>query len=95
MINNQEVKKIAKLARLHISETEANAYAESLNNILEHMNELDAVNTADVAPLSHPFDFVNHTRPDEINQAISKEDMLSNAPNVEDDCFKVPKILDH
>lgn len=95
MITNHEAKKIAKLARLNLSETEADAYAQTLNNILEHMNELDAVNTADVTPLSHPFDFVNHTRPDEIKQDISKEDMLANAPNVEDDCFKVPKILDH
>ncbi len=95
MINVTEVKKIAKLARLNMSEAECTAYADTLNNILEHMNELDAVNTADVAPLSHPFDFVNHTRPDEIRQDISKEDMLSNASNVEDDCFKVPKILDH
>lgn len=95
MITIQEVKKIAKLARLNLNDKEGEAYAQTLNNILEHMNELEAVNTADVAPLSHPFDFINHTRPDEPKQAIAKEEMLSNAPNVEDDCFKVPKILDH
>ena len=95
MITIQEVKKIAKLARLNLNDRESESYAETLNNILGYMNELEAVNTADVTPLSHPFDFVNHTRPDEPKQAISKEEMLSNASNVEDDCFKVPKILDH
>jgi len=95
MITIQEVKKIAKLARLNLNDNESESYTETLNNILEHVNELEAVNTADVAPMSHPFDFINHTRPDEPKQAIAKEEMLSNAPNVEDDCFKVPKILDH
>lgn len=93
-ISRQDVEKVAKLARLQLSEAELEQFTEQLGAILEYvekMNELDADN---VEPLAHCLPVSNVFRADEVKASLGTEKALANAPQRDSEFFKVPKILD-
>ena len=93
-ITRAEVAHLARLARLALSDDELDHYAAQLDVILASVARVSEVAAADIPPTSHPLPLVNVTRPDEERPSLTPADALAAAPAVEDDRFRVPRILD-
>lgn len=89
----KEVKYIADLARLELTNNELEEYTFQLNKILEYVEKLNKVNTENIEPLSHPIEAVNIFREDIVKSSINREDALKNAPSKDEEFFKVPKVI--
>jgi aspartyl-tRNA(Asn)/glutamyl-tRNA(Gln) amidotransferase subunit C len=94
MIQQDEVKHIAKLARLHLAEDELPRYTEQVGRILAFFDELKQLDTADVPMTAHPIPVSNAFREDEVRPPLGADKVLANAPHREGDYFRVPKILE-
>ncbi|TDL98301.1 Asp-tRNA(Asn)/Glu-tRNA(Gln) amidotransferase subunit GatC [Macrococcus brunensis] len=92
-ITNDQVKHVAHLARLAITEEEAAKFSGQLEAILNFANQLEEVDTENVEPTFHVLDLQNVLRPDTAEQSLSQEEVLKNAPVKEDGQFRVPSIL--
>ncbi|MFA4924194.1 MAG: Asp-tRNA(Asn)/Glu-tRNA(Gln) amidotransferase subunit GatC [Ignavibacteriaceae bacterium] len=92
-VTKQEVEKIAELARLEFNEKEIEHLTKELNQILHHMDKLNELDTSNVEPLSHPVEVKNVFRADELKASIKREDALRNAPDKDEEFFKVPKVI--
>ena len=92
MISEEDVRYVAKLARLRIEQDEAVRMTGELAKILAHIDKMRELDTADVPPTAHVLDVVNVTRPDKPRASLSRTDALRNAPAVSDDCFRVPRM---
>jgi aspartyl-tRNA(Asn)/glutamyl-tRNA(Gln) amidotransferase subunit C len=93
-ISRQEVEYVAKLARLNLSEEEAEKYTEQLNAILEFAGKLNELDTSNIEPTSHVLDVYNVMRDDEVRPSVEREKALLNAPEEEDGQFKVPAVME-
>jgi aspartyl-tRNA(Asn)/glutamyl-tRNA(Gln) amidotransferase subunit C len=89
-----DIDHVAKLARLELGERERERLRAQLGAILEHAAKVGEVATADVPPTAYAIPRVNVLRPDERAPSLSVEDVLANAPEREDDRFKVPRIAE-
>lgn len=92
-ISKEEVKKIASLAKLNLSEDEINEMQKDMSGILEYMDKLNTLNTNDVEPLSYPVDIKNVFREDIPGESLDREEALKNAPARTEEFFKVPKVI--
>jgi aspartyl-tRNA(Asn)/glutamyl-tRNA(Gln) amidotransferase subunit C len=92
-LRREDVAKIAKLARLSLSEQELDMFTEQLGQILEHANDIAALQLDDVAPTAHPFGLINVVREDVIEPSLPREELLAMAPDAEDGRFAVPRIM--
>lgn len=93
-LSKKDVEHIAQLARLHLSAEEQERFREQLSDILDHVGALSKLDTQDVPPMSSVVVERARLREDVAGQAMSREDLLSNAPDVEDHQFRVPPVLD-
>jgi aspartyl-tRNA synthetase len=93
-ITIRRVRHVAKLARLKLSESEANTFQNDLNSILEYVETLQQIDTQNVRPMSHVLKLSNVWREDRPGAPRRTDALLSNAPQREDDYFKVPKIIE-
>ncbi len=93
-ISEEQVRHVAKLARLKLSPSEARAYQRELNAVLAHFETLRELDTEGVPPMSHVLEMNNVWREDEPAPMEKTGDLLSNAPMKEKDYFKVPRILE-
>jgi aspartyl-tRNA(Asn)/glutamyl-tRNA(Gln) amidotransferase subunit C len=91
----KDVEHIAELARLKFSEEELESFTHQLNQILEYVEKLKELDTENVEPLSHPVEGNNAFREDELKPSINREEALKNAPDSDDEFFKVPKVIDN
>ena len=89
-----DIEHVAKLARLELTAEEKDRLREQLGVILEHAAKVGEVATADVPPTAYAIPRSNVLRPDELTPSLSRQDVLANAPEVEDDRFKVPRIVE-
>lgn len=89
----KDVEHVASLARLSFSEDEKLKLVEQLNTILEYVDQLNELDTADVEPLSHVIELSNVFRKDELRPSLSREEALQNAPSRTEKFFKVPKVI--
>jgi aspartyl-tRNA(Asn)/glutamyl-tRNA(Gln) amidotransferase subunit C len=85
---------VAKLARLELTDEETRRLREQLGLILEHAAKVGEVATSDVEPTAYAIPRANVLRPDEVAPSLSVEDVLANAPDREDDRFRVPRIAE-
>jgi aspartyl-tRNA(Asn)/glutamyl-tRNA(Gln) amidotransferase subunit C len=92
-VTKKDVEHIAKLARLKVTEEEVEHYTGQLNQILEYVEKLNELDTEDVEPLSHPVENANVFREDKLKPSTRTEDALKNAPDKDDQHFKVPKVI--
>lgn len=88
-----DIAKVAKLARLALSDDELEAFGAQLGDILEHAERVQALPTEGVLPTSHPLPMVNAFRADEVGECLDRESVLSEAPDTADGQFRVPRIL--
>lgn len=93
-ITREEVLHVARLARLSLSEKEAGTMEEQLGKILEHIRQLDRLDTGDVNPTSHAVEMGTPYRDDAVSPFGEKGEILKNAPDREGDFFRVPRILE-
>jgi aspartyl-tRNA(Asn)/glutamyl-tRNA(Gln) amidotransferase subunit C len=92
-LRREDVAKVAKLARLSLSEEELDMFTEQLGQILEHANDIAALQLDDVVPTAHPFGLINVVREDVIEPSLPREELLAMAPDAEDGRFAVPRIM--
>lgn len=92
-LSRDDVAKVADLARLALTEAELDRYTEQLGAVLDHANDVAALELDDVPPTAHPLPLVNVLREDVVVPGVDREEVLSQAPSVEDDRFRVPAIL--
>ena len=93
-IDEAQVRRIAKLARLNLSGEEVQLFAGQLGQILAYFQQLERVNTEGIEPLAHPFPVMNVQREDEPGATFDTEHALANAPQRHAAFFKVPAVLD-
>ena len=91
-ITQEEVKKVAQLARLELNESEINNHAEQLEKILEYIQQLEKIDTDNVPCTTRAIEVTNSFRKDEKKEFSNIEEILDSAPSREDKFFKVPKI---
>jgi len=93
-LSADEVKKIAHLARLSISEAEINSSTASLTKILDLVEQMNAVDTSGVTPMAHPMDAIQRLRVDEVSEHDQRELLQSIAPETESGLYLVPKVIE-
>jgi aspartyl-tRNA(Asn)/glutamyl-tRNA(Gln) amidotransferase subunit C len=92
-ISQDEVRKVAHLARLELASEEEVALTAQLSSILEYVEQLSELDTQDIPPTTRAIDVSNVTRIDQLQSCPDREAILNCAPDREDDFFKVPQIL--
>jgi aspartyl-tRNA(Asn)/glutamyl-tRNA(Gln) amidotransferase subunit C len=92
MISTDDVKHVAKLARLELTEDEINKYSKQLGDILKYVEKMNEVDTTGVEPMPHAIPVYNVMREDVVKYEETKEELMANAPFEEDGFFRVPKI---
>ena len=94
MLSLQDVQRIARLARLELSAAETEAMREQMNAILAMVDQMSAVDTQGVEPMSHPQDVTQRLRDDVVTEPDRRDDFLALAPQAEDGLYLVPKVID-
>jgi aspartyl-tRNA(Asn)/glutamyl-tRNA(Gln) amidotransferase subunit C len=92
-ISREEVEKVSLLGRLLLSEEELDKMTTQLGQILQYMDLLAEVDTDGVEPMAHAFDVSDVFRDDQLRPSIDRDQALGNAPNRDDDCYRVPAVL--
>lgn len=92
-VNKEELLHIAKLSDLKIDEKEVDKYLSNLDNILEYVKILEKVPIADLDETIGANDNINVFRKDEVKTFENRDALLSNAPEIERDMFKIPKVI--
>jgi len=92
-ITTDDVAKVAKLARLRLSEDELSRFTEQLAAVLEHAADLESLDLDGVEPMARPVPLANVLRPDVPGPALARDEVLAAAPLAEDGMFRVPPVL--
>jgi len=88
-----DIRQIARLARLELSAEEERLFTDQLNQLIEQVEEMGQVDTEGVPPMYHPL-ATQHIREDKPRASMPQEKALDQAPDVEAGCFRVPKITE-
>ena len=86
-VDDEEVRHVASLARVDLDDEEIELFVEQFGDILEYFEALD-----DVPEVEREAELANVMRPDEVQESLSQEEALANAPETEDGYFKGPKV---
>ncbi len=92
-ISQEEVKKVAELARIDLNEDEINFHAFQLEKILDYIAQLEKIDTDNIPCTTRAVEVINVVRKDEKKEFENKEDLIDLAPDRQDNFFKVPKII--
>lgn len=93
-LTSDDVKKIAHLARLNLSETDTTVYTEQLSNILHFIEQMNQADTSQVDAIAHSLDLTQRLRTDQVSETDQREVFQSIAPRVEAGLYLVPKVID-
>ncbi|MFV0336626.1 MAG: Asp-tRNA(Asn)/Glu-tRNA(Gln) amidotransferase subunit GatC [Chthoniobacterales bacterium] len=91
---NLDVRYVANLARMDLSEEEINTFQSQLDRILQHVEELNQVDITNVEPTAHARPVFNVFRKDSVQPSLEKSEALSNAPRQSNGLFSVPKVVE-
>jgi aspartyl-tRNA(Asn)/glutamyl-tRNA(Gln) amidotransferase subunit C len=92
-ITPRDVEYVAKLARLELTEEEEVRFGRELDKVVEHMDQLNEVDTENVPVTSHVITTQNVLREDRVSPSLSADQALANAPREKDGFFRVPKVI--
>jgi aspartyl-tRNA(Asn)/glutamyl-tRNA(Gln) amidotransferase subunit C len=92
-LTREEVAHVAALARLELTEEELDLFTGQLAEVLDHAADVSSLDLAEVKPTAHAMAVTNVLRPDEVRLGVDRDEVLAQAPSVEDHRFKVPRIL--
>lgn len=93
-LSPETVRKVAKLARLKLSDAEVEQFSGQLGAVLGYVEVLNELNTEGVEPLAHPLEIADVLRDDLPTPSLTRDAALSNAPKSDGKCFLVPQIID-
>lgn len=89
-----DIEKVARLARIKLSEEEKLIFEDQLEQILTYMEQLNRLDTQGIEPTSHAIPLYNVFREDEVLPSLPQEEVLSIAPSKEEGHFRVPRIIE-
>lgn len=92
-LTREEVEKVSLLARLKLSDAELDQMTAQLGQIVEYMDLLGELDTADVEPMAHAVEVANVFRADDVRPSLPREAALANAPHDDGECYLVPAVL--
>ncbi len=92
-ITEDQVKKVAQLARLSLDDNQVRHHAEQIEKILDYINQLEKIDTEEVPCTTRAIEVINVLRTDLNNKFEDRDQLLNLAPSRESDFFKVPKIV--
>jgi aspartyl-tRNA(Asn)/glutamyl-tRNA(Gln) amidotransferase subunit C len=92
-ITPEAVAKVAKLARLNLSDAELDQATHQLSDMLDHFADIDSLDLDEVEPMTHPTPIANVMREDIEMDCLDRDEVLAAAPDAEDGRFRVPPIL--
>ena len=93
-LDKSQVRKVARLSRLELTEAEVEKFTGQLSAILDYVEKMNELDTENIEPLAHCLPISNVFRPDRVEESLGTEKALVNAPQRDGNFFKVPKILD-
>ena len=93
-LDKSQVRKVARLSRLELTEAEVEEFTGQLSAILDYVEKMNELDTENIEPLAHCLPISNVFRPDRVGKSLGAERTLANAPQRDGNFFKVPKILD-
>ena len=93
MIDREQVRKVAHLARLELTAAEEEQFTTQLSGILDYFEQLNELDVTDVQPTTRAIEVVNVVRPDRLQPYPEREAILENAPDRDGNFFKVPRII--
>ena len=93
-LDKSEVEKIAQLARLHISEADADEVASRITDILALIDQMQSVNTETDEPMAHPLDVTQRLRVDTVTEKDRRDELQTLAPAAQDGLYLVPKVIE-
>lgn len=93
-IDKSEIEKLSRLARISVSDEDSEDVAERITRILGLVDQLQAVDTTNVAPMSHPLDALQRLRADEVTEINQRDAFQAIAPNAEQGLYLVPKVIE-
>ncbi len=89
-----DIEKVARLARIKLTEEEKVIFGNQLEQVLIYMEQLNRLDTQGIEPTSHAIPIFNVFREDEVRPSMPREEVLDLAPSQEDGHFKVPRIIE-
>jgi aspartyl-tRNA(Asn)/glutamyl-tRNA(Gln) amidotransferase subunit C len=92
-LTRDEVAHVADLARLRLTDEELELFTGQLAEVLDHAADVASLDLADVVPTAHAMAVTNVLRADEVRPGVDRDEVLGQAPSVEDHRFRVPRIL--
>ena len=92
-LTTEEVRHIASLARLRLTDEQVEAYRGELTSILRYVARLRSLDVEEVEPMAHPLDLTNRLGADEVGPSMTLNELKANAPAVQDRFLAVPKVI--
>jgi aspartyl-tRNA(Asn)/glutamyl-tRNA(Gln) amidotransferase subunit C len=92
-LTRADVERISLLARLQLDSAELDQLTEQLGQIVGYIEKLSELDTDQIEPLAHTQDLTNVIRPDEQSAGLTRDAALANAPQRDEECFRVPAVL--
>lgn len=93
-ITDETIDYVGILAKLELSDEEKEQAKQDMTNMLDYVSKLNELDTDNVEPMSHAFPVHNVFREDVVTNSDDREQLLANAPEQKDGCYKVPKTFD-
>ena len=89
----EDVEKVALLARLQLTPHEVATMTRQLGSIVEYIEQLNELDTANVEPMAHAVELSNVLAEDVVQQSLPRDEALANAPKRDEECYRVPAVL--
>jgi aspartyl-tRNA(Asn)/glutamyl-tRNA(Gln) amidotransferase subunit C len=93
-LTTDDVRHVARLARIAVTDAEVERYAAQLTSILDHFEALTRANVEGLEPTAHPLPLSNVMRADEVRPSLQPDEVLANAPEREENLFRVRAVLE-
>ena len=93
-LTREDIESVAYLSRLELSDDEKEKFTGQINRLLENFEKLQELDPDDVEPTSHVIPVFNVFREDKSRPSLSVDDVVSNGPQVAEDCFVVPRVVE-
>lgn len=93
-VDRSDIAKLAELARIAISDSDADEVATSISEVLTLVDQLQAVDTSNVTPMAHPLDAIQRLRADVVSETNQRELFQGIAPATEDGLYLVPRVIE-
>ena len=93
-LNDEDIGKIAWLARLQIDAADSPKYANELSQVLDLVDQLNQIDTDDIVPMAHPTDAVQRLREDKVTEGNQREKFQAIAPQAEEGLYLVPRVIE-